>query len=392
MTHLARTLTLLPLAGALAAAGCGGSPPPKATLPAAAVSTTTVAAVELPDRLEAGGVVRARSSAVLVSRILAPVAEVRVSPGDRVRRGQLLVVLDDRDLSAHSRRAAAGVNAVEQGARAAESDREAARAALALAQATHDRIAGLHERRSATAQELDEAVAALRAAEARAEGAGARVEEAAAGLATARAADDAATVTASFARLTAPFDGVITEKLIEPGNMASPGTPLLRVEDTSGLEVEARLDESRASAVSPGSRVHVVFVADDGQERTVEGAVVEVARAVDSDSRAFRLKVALPADAPARPGTFARLRFAGPSRPTVQVPLSSVVRRGQVTSVFAVDEGVVRLRLVSLGRVDGDQVEVLSGVSAGDAVVVAPPPGLLDGQPAAGARREGAAR
>src|SRR5690606_14137061 len=111
---------------------------------------------------------------------------------------------------------------------AADADRQAADATLALARAAHGRIAGLHAKRSATAQEFDEATAALRRAAANAAASVARARGASSGLGRARAAADAAATTASFATITAPFDGVVTEKLIEPGNMAAPGTPRLR--------------------------------------------------------------------------------------------------------------------------------------------------------------------
>lgn len=361
--------------------GCGRETPPRDRPPIVGVTTSPVERVDLPERIEAGGVVRARASALLVSRILAPVVEVRVAPGDRVRRGQVLVVLDDRDLTAQARRATAETSVVEQVLLSVHSDRAAADAASILAQASHARIVGLQERGSATAQELDEAVAALRAAEARAQGAEARVEAAIAAVASARAAGEAANVLATFSRITAPFDGVVTEKLVEAGNMAGPGSALVRVEDTSGLQVEALLDESRVASIQSGTIVQAVLAGADGREDPVEARVVEIGRFVEADRRAFRVKVELPAESSARPGSFARLRFDGPPRSTFLIPLAAVMRHGQVTSVFVVEQGAVRLRLVGLGPAVGARVEVLAGLDVADEVVTSPPPGLSDGQP-----------
>jgi RND family efflux transporter MFP subunit len=372
-----------PLAVLLVSAitGCAGDSSRQDPPPAVNVATVRVERAELPERIEAGGVIRARASALLASRILAPIVEVRVAPGDRVRRGQVLVLLDDRDLSAHAQRAVAETLAVEESLGATRSEGAAVDAAATLARATHDRISGLHGRGSATAQELDEAVANLRQAEARSQGLDARIQSALAAVAGARAAGEAARVAASFASVTAPFDGVVTEKLAEPGNMAVPGSALLRVEDTSGLEVEALLDESRASSLGKGSVVQVALDGGAGEERVVVGRVLEIARAVEADRRALRVKVGLPPDTAARPGGFARIRFDGPLRSTLRIPHAAVVRHGQVTSVFVVDQGVIRIHLVGLGRVDGNRVEVLAGLDADDELVASPSLALSDGQP-----------
>jgi RND family efflux transporter MFP subunit len=358
----------------LAAAGCGGHPETTAAneLPPVAVSVATVTLADVADTFEAGGVVQARTTATLTARILAPVREVRVSPGDRVRAGQTLIVLDSADLGAQARSARAAALGADQDIAAAAADQQAAEAALALARAAHSRIAGLHAKRSATAHELDEATAALRRAEANAAGAAARARGANSGLDRARAAAEAAATTASFATIRAPFDGVVTEKLIDPGNMAAPGAPLLRVEDTRGFRLDVRVDESRAARISLQDPVTVLL---DGHAAPIEGTVTEVSRAVDADSRAFLVKIALPEAAATRSGAFGRAVFGGATRKALTVPEAALARRGQMTSVLAVENGVARLRLVSVSG-----TEVLAGLSAGDVVIVNPPPDLTDGR------------
>jgi multidrug efflux pump subunit AcrA (membrane-fusion protein) len=142
------------------------------------VAVAPVTMTDVAAAIDSGGVVQARTTAVIAARLLAPVREVRVLPGDRVRKGQTLVVLDSDDLAAAARGARSAALAAEQGAHAAAAELQAAEAALALARVSHDRIAGLYFRRSATAQELDEAVAALRNGEARVAGATARASQA----------------------------------------------------------------------------------------------------------------------------------------------------------------------------------------------------------------------
>lgn len=362
----------------LGLAACS-TPTDKAPADAAAPIAVTVAPVtmaEIAEAIEAGGVVQARTTATLTARILAPVREVRVSPGDRVRSGQVLIVLDGRDLSAGARGARAAALAAGQGSTAAAAERQSAEAGLVLARATHARIAGLHAKRSATAQELDDATASLRAAEARAAGAAARAQQAESAIEGASAASEAAATTESYAVITAPFDGVVTEKLVEPGNMASPGAPLLRIEDTRGFRLEVRVDESRVGQIQPGATVPVALDSGvGGATTTVSGTVTEISRAVDADTRAFLVKVSLPDWSGLRSGLFGRARFAGTTRKALTVPADAIVKRGQVTSVFVVDNGVARSRLVDLR---GN--EVLAGLSEKESVIVAPAPAVTDGR------------
>lgn len=368
-----RTVILLSLLAATAACSSQAAVP-AGERPAVPVDTARAAETGAADRYEAGGVVRARTSATITSRILAPVRERRVSAGDRVRAGQVLVVLDARDLSASARAAEAMARGARQGASAAAADVQAAEAAFDLAAATYRRLAALHARASATAQELDEARTALRAAESRLAGARARADQAADGVAQAAAGRDAASAAASFSILTAPFDGLVTETFVDPGGMAAPGTPLVRVEDVRGFRLEVQVDESRARYVSNGAEVPVILDAQAGGA-AMSGRVDEIARAVDADSRAFVVKIALPAGAAIRSGTFGRAIFDGAPRRALRVPERAIVRHGQVTSVFVVDNGVARLRMVS---VRGD--EVLAGLADGETVILSPPPGLTDGR------------
>ena len=359
----------------VALAGCSArraaAAPPDAAEPIA-VTVAEVAMTDVARAIDSGGVVQARTTATIAARIQAPVREVRVSPGDQVRAGQTLIVLDGDDLAAGARGARAAALAAEQGATAAAAELRAAEAGLALARASHDRIAGLQARRSATAQELDDVTAALRSAEARVAGASARTSQAASAVESAWATGDQASTTASFTTIAAPFDGMVTGKMVEPGNMASPGVPLLRLEDTRGFRLEVRVDESRIGQVRNGDSVPVFL----GNGTTaITGRVVEVSRAVDADARAFLVKIALPDAGGLRSGEFGKARFGGTPRRALTVPASAIVRRGQLTSVFVVDQGVARLRLVNLS-----ESEVLAGLTESEVVILSPPAGVIDGR------------
>ena len=355
--------------------------PPTAESPLA-VTVARAVVIDDADRLEAGGVVAARESATIASRILASVLAVRVRAGDAVRTGDVLITLDARDLSAQARQASSTVTALEQALARARGEQRAAVAEQGLAAAWHQRVATLRDRNSATAQEFDEADARLAGATARVAAASAAVDQAAAALDASRAGAEAATTTQSFAVIRAPFAGVVTERLVDPGALATPGAPLLRMDADDGRRVEARVDESRAQFIRSGDRVQVALASTTSPDTddVVNATVDEVARAVAADQRAFTVKVRLPMGVTPRTGTFARLRFTGAPRRALVVPATAVRRNGQVASVFVVADGVARLRLVQLGDESPGHVEIRAGLDAGEAVITPVPPVLTDGR------------
>lgn len=374
---------------AVMSASCASGPQRTTTdSPPVAVEVGRVDLRDIAASFEAGGVVRARATALIASRVMAPITQVHVNPGDRVRRGAALVTLDGREIQANRGRAEASFLSAVEAAGAAEADVRGAQSALVLARATHDRMAGLHDKRSATGQELDEAVAALAAAEAQRASAQARFAAANAARDAAQASAEAATVTATYTVLTAPFDGIVTERRADPGSMATPGAPLLVVEDPGTYRLEVQLDEARAALVHVGTTVSVRLDNAPGEgDAWSSGRVAEIAR-VDPASHAFLVKIDLPASASLRSGLFGRARFPEPPRRALTVPASALINRGQLTFVYLVDaEGRARLRPISVGSVDRDRSEVLAGLREGDATVTNPPPSLADGTRVAGELR-----
>jgi RND family efflux transporter MFP subunit len=397
-TQTCRSLVASLLVIAVAACGDRSHDPDAspASMPPLKAPVATASVRSIAEPLETGGVVAADLSAALTSRLVATVTNVRVRAGDRVRTGDVLVVLDDRDVAARTREAEALVSAARQGLAVATGDHAAAVAEQNSATASHARIASLHARRSATTQEREDAEARLSSATARVDAASARIEQATSQVMAAGAVADAATATQSFGTIRAPFDGVVTERLTDPGDLASPGAPLLRIESLGAPHVEVQVDEARERYARVGDRVEVLF--DDGfgaaaTPRPVEGVVTEAAR-VSADERTFTVKVALPRGSAPRSGTFARVRFRGPSRQALLIPATATRRQGQLVSVFVVEGGVARLRLLRTGYEDPGEVEVLAGLDAGEVIVTAPPPALVDGtrviaqgSPTAGAPR-----
>jgi RND family efflux transporter MFP subunit len=367
-------------AGGLVACGGGTATPAREAPAPIVVSVAPATMVDTAERLEAGGVIASQHSALVTSRIVATIVGVRVRAGDRVREGDVLVTLDARDVAEHTRQARASALAAEKALTQARADESAAEADHRLAAAWQKRVATLHARNSATDQERDEAEARLTAATARLAGALAAIEAADANVSSARAAVGVATTTESFATVRAPFDGLVTERLTDPGNLAGPGMPLLRLESDGPRQVLVRVDEARVAYVHPGDPVSVVLDASDAAEGAgLEAIVAEVARAVGADQRAFTVKVTLPSSVSARSGSFARVVFRGPPRRALLVPGNAIQRHGQIASVFVVRDGVARLRLIQLGASVPEGVEVLAGLDAGESLVISPPARLMDG-------------
>ena len=180
------------------------------------------------------------------------------------------------------------------------------------------------------------------------------------------------------AAVTAPFDGVVTRRLMEPGDLAAPGKVLFSMEDQSLLRLEIDVAESLAGPVALGQSFRVEV---EGAGVDVEGKVSEVAPSADVGSRTFRIKLDFPPSPTLRPGQFGRAFLPRGVRKGLLIPQSSWIRRGQMDYVFVAKEGQAHLRIVRLGRANGQRVEVLSGLDGGERIVINPPADLRDGQP-----------
>lgn len=395
--HVSRLV--MPAVGSLIvlAAACSGTVETAAPeeLPAVQVTTTRASLTDRSELFEVGGVLTARLSAAVASRVLAPVLEVRVRAGDRVHSGVPVILLDAREMVANRDRALAAITAAEESTAAADADVASAQAQMMLATATHARIAGLAEKKSATAQELDQATSALNVAEAQVRSAQARLAAARANHSVARASAAAAEATMSYTQLLAPFDGVVTQRSVDPGSMATPGTPLLLIEDQRSFRLEVSLDESRARGVRSGQPVEICLDDSTAESRTScwsQASVGEIAR-LDPASHTFVAKIEVPASEQLRPGSFGRARFRGVTRQALSVPSDAVIKRGQLTFVFVPDaDRIARLRAVSLGSTLDGRTEVTAGLEEGTAVVTAPPPALTDGRRLQGAEPHDGAR
>ena len=359
--------------------GCGDTVrPTKAatTTRAVIVDAVTVTSREWPDTYEATGTVRARTSAVLSSKVMAYVRQADVQVGDHVKEGQELVTLDAQDLDANVRRAEAAEAEVRSVVPEAENGVTGAKANLDLAQITFKRMEELASKKSISSQEFDEASARLKSAQAGYEMARAKRSQLDSRLAQVEQEIRAARIMRNYTRIAAPFSGVITAKSVEPGNLAAPGAPLITVECEGAYRLEAAVDESKLPFVRTGQKVEVAL---EALERRLPATVSEIVPAVDSASRAYTVKIDLPALPNLRSGIFGRAWFSLGARKVVGVPAAAMMEHGQLQSVFVIEDGVARNRVITTGRRRTDDVEVLSGLSEGEKVVSPMPAGLADG-------------
>jgi len=341
------------------------------------VRTLVVEASEWPGIYEAVGTVRARTAATLSSKLMGYVQEVRVEAGDAVRAGQLLVLLDSRDLDAARRQAEAALKEAKSAIAEADNAVAAAQAQLQLAQVTFRRMKDLHEKRSISEQEFDEAGAKVRMAEANHQMALSRRRQLDEKIEQASEALRSAEIMRGYTEIRAPFDGVITEKKVDPGALAAPGAPLLVIERAGAYRLEARLEESMLPQVRPAQEVEVEL---EALGRVLSARISEVIPAVDPASRAFLVKIDLPNLPGLRSGLFARARFRAAPRRVLAIPAEAIVRRGQLQSVFVVEDGRARSRLISTGDRRGSLVEVLAGLAPSETLIVPVPEGLADGR------------
>jgi RND family efflux transporter MFP subunit len=359
-------------------AGCGSPREAKPTsqAPPVAVSVVAVGEQQWPSIYEATGTVRARTSAVIAAKLLGYVREVKVQVGERVREGQLLVTLDARDLDVNSRKAEAALDEVRSSVPEADSAVLGAKSNLDLVQTTFNRMQELWNKKSISNQEFDEASAKLKSAQAAYEMARGRRAQLDAQAARVQQDVQSTEVARSYAEITAPFAGVVTAKSVDPGAMAVPGAPLLTIEREGAYRLETSVEESHLSAIRVGQPVSVKL---DGVDRTLEARVSEIVPAVDAASRSYTVKIDLPSLPTLRSGAFGRVSFSLGSRSPLTIPIGAVTARGQLQSVVVAENGIAHTRLITAGQQSKDQVEVLSGLSAGETVIFPVPPGLSDG-------------
>ncbi len=305
--------------------------------------TETISLRTYPVSTEAVGTVQPEKIASVSARLVANIVEIRVSAGQRVSSGDVLVVLDDRDLQ----------HRVEQAQDAVRS----AQATLAQAQSDYSRDKPLFEQQVITPYDFERTQTNMRTAEANLH----RLEE----------MENEARVNLSYSVIHSPFTGVVVDKLADVGDLATPGKPLVRMYQQGRLWLEAAIPEEQVG------RIHVndtLTLQIDAQNRQLKGPVVEVVPSADPSTRTVLVRVRLSQTGDLLPGMFGRLLIPAKSEELVTVPKSALIRAGQLTMVEVVRDGHIERRTVEIGRTLENRCEVLSGLKVGESVVLEPVP------------------
>lgn len=368
---------LLTLVGVVFLAACGSGPKTE-TRPVATVSAVTVETArfeETPETYEAVGTVISATSSVLGAQIGGTIREIRVKPGDRVKRGQVLAILDDRSPRAQLSAAEAGVEESSQALAEVSQGLQATAAQRKLAETTYHRYQDLLAKNSLSRQEFDEVEARYHAAVANEAALEAKKKQVEARQRQARAGEDSANTLLSYATIVSPIDGIVTSKPVDAGTVIMPGMPVLTVEDPGHYRLEASLPEDLLPKVHLGETVPVSTT-----HGRVDGRVEEIIPSADASTRTVIVKVALPADCGCRSGEYGKAGFPLGSERRLTVPLSALVQQGELEGLFVVDaQGAVQYRLVKSGKSLGERVEILSGLSEGDRVATSRIGQLRDG-------------
>jgi len=298
------------------------------------VRSVQVQAVERMAREEVPGTLRAVQRAVIEAKIGGRVKQLLAKEGLTVREGEVLIVLD-----------------------AGEIEAKLAQAKAAREQADRDleRYRALINQKAVTAAEFD-------GIQARARMTAAAEREAAAML--------------GYAEIKAPFNGVVTAKYVEIGDLALPGKPLIEIENPVHLRFEAAVPESTAGVVKIGDELSVRLPA---LARELRAQVTEISPVADPISRTVLIKADLPSVSGLKSGQFGYAAVPTGREVVITVPHTAVVQRGQMELVFLPKDGRAVMRLVRTGRHLGSEVEILAGLEAGEEVIAAGAADLRDG-------------
>ena len=350
-----KTYTILTLLVSLILASCGNEDKTNVAdnSPAITVKVNQVEANGNSPFLSASGKIQAKNSADLSTRMMGYVNKVHVNVGDQVRKGQLLVSINNADLQAKKAQVNAGITE--------------ATAAFNNAQKDYNRFKNLFASNSASQKEMDDITANFEMAKARLEAANQMKNEINAQF--------------TYSNISAPFNGIITGKNIKVGDMANPGMPLISIETPGVFEVIAMVPETEISSIKTGITVDVLVKSIN---KSLKGKVTEVSTSAKNTGGQYLVKIDLDeTEANILSGMFATVQFPVERKAAtamVLVPTDAIVKNGQLSGIYTVSQSnTALLRWLRLGRTFGNQVEVLSGLNADEAYIVSAEGKLFNG-------------
>ncbi len=337
--------------------------------PAAPESSSTTVAAEVrtvTQWYDAVGTVIPASQARIEPQVAAQVIEVLVRAGDQVEKGDVLVRLEDDRLNAKLSQARQSLQTAIAQREQAHQSINAAEAAFSQARSSYQRIKTFFEAEAATEQKLEQAQSQFLQAQAALQRTREALSGAAAGIRVAEEMVKEAEISLAYATVTAPTEGEILKRLIDPGDMAMPGKPLLLLRTAGTLQLEADVRESLMSKIRPGETHSVHLTALD---TTVEAVIDEVVPFIDPQTRTFVVKASLPEVEGTYPGMYGKLLIPYLEIPVILIPSAAIRQTGQLELVTVQSGDGWQQRYVKTGTVYGDKVEILSGLEGGEIVV-----------------------
>jgi len=308
--------------------------------PGASVKTATVEKAMLKAEVTVSGTVGARDIARVASRINGYVTEIKVDAGDRVRQGEVLLRIDTKELGEREAQAAANL--------------ESAKADLLKARNDFERFRTLFEKESVSKKDYDDAQA--------------KYDMSLAAEARAKAALEEARTMLSYGVVTAPFDGIVSDRNVNVGDLAGPGRHLVSVYRPESVELIASAGEQYAPFLVEGTQVYVEIPSLRAQQAT---KVREVVPQRDEKTRTVIVKVPLKEAEGLMPGLYGTMTFQTDVSESISVPRETVRTIGQLETVRVLENGQVRVRHVKTGRSLSDgRVEIISGLQPGEKVVM----------------------
>ncbi len=346
--------------------GPGTVVPEKARTPAGA-ATARAEIKTVTQWYDAVGTVVPRTQARIEPQVSAQVTEVLVQAGDAVKKDDLLVRLEPERLNAKLSQARQSLQAAMSQREQARQTVNAAEAAFAEARSAYNRVKTFYEAQASSEQELEQVRSRFLQAEAALQRARDGQSGAAAGIRQAEEMVKEARISHGYTQIVSPADGVILSRLVDPGDMAMPGKPVLLLRTAGGLQLEANIRESLIGMIRPGDTLKVHLTTLD---MTVDGVIDEIVPFIDPQTRTFRVKAALPEVEGAYPGMYGKLMIPWLEAPIILIPRNTVRQVGQLRMVTVKTPDGWQQRYIKTGNLYDGRIEVLSGLSGGEDVLV----------------------
>lgn len=349
------------------------------------------------------GTVQSPVSVGVMSQITGRILVLNATSGQKVQKGELLVQLDAEEIRTRIRQTESNFAAAQSNWASAKLDWLALSAKVDAAQATlietqqdYERFQQLVKQNIEPRKRLEEAEArwknaksALESIEATVKAGAATIQTQEAIVARSQAQIDEAKAQLEYTEIRSPLDGIIVDKQVSSGDLATPGRQLLVLQQVTQLRLEASVSESCARRIRVGTPV---FIQVDATKEPLEGSVNEIVPAIDPTTRSFLVRSNLPFREEFRPGMFGRLQFPCGKEKLLAVPPESLLERGQLDMLFVVKDQKAHLRIVRIGRRHPEFLEILSGVAPQELLILDPPDFLQEGDPVLVESSQGSAK